>query len=404
MPRANRWVYVLTILVFLAYVAWMLGPYIRSAIVRDASVTTWSRAAVAPIDGRIVAALPVVGSTIGEDGHVTTIRNDLLLRERSAVEDTRDRALLAQTRIVEARESLGELEELNRMRIDTRDRQIEIFHAQLEALTDDIERQIASNGEQIEILERITERSQSLVDRGTGSAAAFDEDLLRLAELRFRQAQLEEDLKIALLRDHAAEQGIFIMEDGETPDWVHHAELELRLAENRARHEVHAAEAALSEANEDLALEQQMIDALSQASVSAPPGSIVFSVTAAPGATVTAGDRIIEWIDCSDLMVDVPVSDAELPLIGRGTRAEVVLEGEAQVRGATVLLTRGSSATLAGADLAAIAKGRSQGVAQVLLTLDAERSQFEQCPVGWAAYVAFPDVGIFDVLRARLRL
>ncbi len=404
MPKANKWVYILTILVFLAYVAWMLGPYIRSAIVRDAAVTTWSRAAVAPIAGRIVTELPAVGSMIGADGQVATIHNDLLLRERGAVEETRDRALLAQTRIAEARAYLAELEALDRMRIEARNRQVEVFHAQLEALSDHIERRIAANGEQIEILARIAERRRSLADRDSEAAAAFDEELLRLAERRSAQEQLGQDLSIVRLRDRAAEEGIFITEDGETPDRVHQAELELGLAESRARHEVHAAEAALSEASEDLARQQQTIDALTEAAVTAPPGSVVFSVTAAPGATVAAGERIIAWIDCRALMVDVPVSDAELPLIARGARAEVVLEGEAQVRGATVLLTRGSSATLAGADLAAIAKGRTQGVAQVLLTLDAERAQFDQCPVGWAAYVEFPDVGILDVLRARLRL
>ena len=67
-------------------------------------------------------------------------------------------------------------------------------------------------------------------------------------------------------------------------------------------------------------------------------------------------------------------------------------------------MTRGSSATLGRVDLAAIAKGREPGVAQVLLSLKAEASEFELCPVGRAAYVEFPGVGMIDVLRARLRL
>ena len=113
---------------------------------------------------------------------------------------------------------------------------------------------------------------------------------------------------------------------------------------------------------------------------------------------------MIEWIDCRALLVDVPVSDAELPLIGPGAPAEVVLEGEPRTRAAVVLLARGSSATLGRADLAAIAKGRTDGVAQVLLRLDADPSEFERCPVGRAAYVEFPNVGLIDILRARLRL
>lgn len=404
MNKASRWIYLVLVLAFLAYVIWLIGPYLRSAIVRDAAITTWSRAAVAPIDGRIVTELPEVGSVIGADGLVATIRNDFLLQERSDVEDTRDRVILAQVQVTEAQDYLAGIGELDQARVAARTRQVEIFHAQLESEIANLRRLIAANAEEIAILERVVGRQKSLVERGTSSAAALDEELLRLAELKSRQAELEADLKIALLRDRAAEDGVYATQDGETPDWVRYGELELQLAQNRARHEKHAAEAALEEARKDLALEEKLIEALTEAPVTAPPGSIAFSVVAAPEATVSAGDRIIEWIDCAWLMVDVPVSDAELPLIERGTPAEVVLEGEAGVRGATVLLTRGSSATLDGADLAAVAKGRTPGVAQVLLKLDADRSEFDECPVGWAAFVEFPNVGIIDVLRARLRL
>ncbi len=219
-----------------------------------------------------------------------------------------------------------------------------------------------------------------------------------------REAQLKTDLDFAVLRDRAAEAGVYITASGDIPDWVHYSELELILEEKRAGHDMHLAETALEEAQQDLALEQQTLDSLISATVTARPGSIVFSVVASPQTTLSAGDTIIDWIDCSNLMLDVPVSDAELPLISAGTRAEVVLEGESQVREATVLLTRGSSATLDRTDLAAIAKGRTHGVAQVLLTLDPDGSGFAGCPVGWAAYVDFPDIGLLDILRARLRL
>ncbi len=40
----------------------------------------------------------------------------------------------------------------------------------------------------------------------------------------------------------------------------------------------------------------------------------------------------------------------------------------------------------------------------MLLTLGTDPSEFDRCPVGRAAYVEFPDVGLIDILRARLRL
>lgn len=67
-------------------------------------------------------------------------------------------------------------------------------------------------------------------------------------------------------------------------------------------------------------------------------------------------------------------------------------------------MTRGSAATLGREDLAAIAKGRQAKGAQVLLDISHEAETFNSCPVGRAAYVNFPDIGLIDVVRARLRL
>ena len=129
--EARKWVYVISVLIFVAYVGWLIGPYLRSTIVRDAAVTTWSRAAVAPIDGNIATALPMVGSVVGEDGQVATIRNDLLLQENTATEETRDRASLAESRIAEAKHYVANLDEIERARIAARIGWLKVFHAQL---------------------------------------------------------------------------------------------------------------------------------------------------------------------------------------------------------------------------------------------------------------------------------
>ncbi len=82
----------------------------------------------------------------------------------------------------------------------------------------------------------------------------------------------------------------------------------------------------------------------------------------------------------------------------------MLLEGEIQDLIGRVLLTRGAAATLGATDLAAIAKGRQPGVGQVLVQLSPTPADIEECPVGQAAYVDFPDVGLLDILRVRLRL
>jgi len=113
---------------------------------------------------------------------------------------------------------------------------------------------------------------------------------------------------------------------------------------------------------------------------------------------------VAEWLDCSVLMIDVPVADAEVSLLKPGMEADVILEGETETRRAKVLLTRGSASTLDKQDLAAVAKGRRDGVAQVLLEFSHARDSFDVCPVSRAAYVDFLDIGLIEVIRARLRL
>jgi multidrug resistance efflux pump len=400
----RRYFYIAAIAVFLAYSAWIIGPYVRSVIVRDAAVTTWLRAAVAPIDGKIMTDLPNVGGIVGEDGHIVTIRNALLFQENRSLEDTRDKALEAKNRIKEAEEFLADLAVMDRARVAEKKNLSRVFHEQLETEIKSLRATLVVNRERIAVLERIAKRQRSLVGRGAGSRASLDEALLRLAEMKARQVDLQAKLNFALLRDKSAEQGIFITAEGGTPNWVHHGELELKLEERRVRHEAHVAEEELAEALGDLKIQENLLEKLSEARVTAPPGSLITSILVPPGATLSAGDRLVEWINCRQLLVDVPVSDAELPLIELGMPAEVVLEGESEPRAGTVHLTRGSSATLGRTDLAAVAKGRAAGIAQVLLTLGVEPEEFGRCPVGRAAHVSFPGVGLIDVMRARLRL
>lgn len=137
--------------------------------------------------------------------------------------------------------------------------------------------------------------------------------------------------------------------------------------------------------------------------ISAPPGAMVWSLIASPGAAVQPGTPVASWINCRIMLVDVPVSDVELALLRKGAPARVVIEGERRVRDGTVFITRGAAATIGAADLAALAKGRQPGTGQVLVKLEPSPADVEACPIGAAAFVDFPEIGIVDMLRARLR-
>jgi hypothetical protein len=138
--------------------------------------------------------------------------------------------------------------------------------------------------------------------------------------------------------------------------------------------------------------------------VKAPPDAYIWSLIASPGDFVRAGAPIATWIDCSIMLVDVPVSDVELALLQTDAPAHVVIEGDRQIRNGKVYLARGAAATIGADDLAALAKGRQPGTGQVLVQLEPSPADIEACPIGTAAYVDFPDIGVLDILRARLRL
>jgi multidrug resistance efflux pump len=141
-----------------------------------------------------------------------------------------------------------------------------------------------------------------------------------------------------------------------------------------------------------------------QQPVKAPPEAYIWSLVASPGDFVQAGARIATWVDCSVMLVDVPVSDVELALLPTDAPARVVIEGDRRIREGKVYLTRGAASTVGADDLAAIAKGRHAGIGQVLVELHPSPEDVEACPIGAAAYVDFPNIGIVDILRARLRL
>jgi multidrug resistance efflux pump len=147
-----------------------------------------------------------------------------------------------------------------------------------------------------------------------------------------------------------------------------------------------------------------MYEKTRSAIVSAPPGTLVWSLMTAPGSAVQPGMPIATWVDCRVMLVDVPVSDVEIALLRKGVPAVVVIEGEPARRNGTVILLRGAAATVGNADLAALAKGRQPGIGQALVKLEPTSDDIEACPIGHAAYVDFPTVGLIDIVRARLRL
>jgi multidrug resistance efflux pump len=400
--RSSRWVYVLGVAVFFAYALWMIGPYLRSVIVRDAAITTWSNLATAPIDGKVEFRSRAATAVVDAGGDILLVRNDTLSRETVTAAETR--VELARAQVQELQGLLDEIMLLDEERGDLKARYADVFRAQLDAEIASLERRIGVTAGRLELMRKVAARSEELARRGSGSETTADEARMRVSDLELEIAELQAKLDYGRVRRAAADRSVFITTEGEDPEWVRDERLELKIEKHKTRVELRQAEAELALARAARTATVQDFRQLSQGAVSAPPGSVIWSERVAPGATVRAGNPVAEWLDCSILMVDVPVADAEVPLIKPGMQAEVILEGESVTRAASVLLTRGSASTLGRDDLAALAKGRREGVGQVLLELAHAPQNLQDCPVGRAAYVDFPQIGLIDVIRARLRL
>lgn len=402
LPRRRRWPYVAGIAAFLLYAAWMLGPYIRSIVVRDAAVTTWSQVATTPIDGTVEFAPRRDSGEVGETGLIATVRNHHASRldlERARADVERNA-----TEIEELEVALAEIVSLEDDRQEVKAHYAEIFRAQLDVRIENLERRVEIAESLLAVVGQIAERKKELQKKGVGSPNDADEAELRVHQAAYDLAGLRADLAFAKVRRAAADQGVFSTDEGDDPGWALGERLELKLEKKLARLQLRQAE--VERAYQRARLESAEADflRLSETAITAPPGAILWSERVSSGAAVLAGQAVAEWLDCGVLLVDVPVADVEAALLRIGQPAVVLLEGEREERAARVIQVRGAASLLGRDDLVALAKGRGEGTAQALLALEAGGAPFESCPVGRAAFVDFPDLGLLDVILARLRL
>ena len=384
------------------YIGWIGGPYLRSVILRDAAVTSWINPAPAPIVGYVGPRPLYPGERVGAEGRIAVIEDPLA--DRSAL-------ARAEADVKRAEQRLKAAEQLVLLRQSTVDARTTVAHAYAATFTQDLDTRIkAASGslsvtsERLALERRQSDRLAKLAASGHGSQSAADAEAQLVLDLQKTVAGLQSELDRSTHRCSAAEKGTFLLDDGTDAAVASRALEDARLALHQAKLDLALDEVDVQLARNILPAARQAYDKALSAPVAAPPGALVWSLIAAPGAAVQPGAPVASWVDCGLMMVDAPVSDVELAVLPEGAQADVVLEGENRVRHGTVLVTRGAAATIGKADLAALAKGRYQGVGQALIKLDSSPGDIKACPIGHAAHVDFPGVSLLDVLRARLRL
>lgn len=171
-----------------------------------------------------------------------------------------------------------------------------------------------------------------------------------------------------------------------------------RLEQMRTAFALREAEDDAKAAKTTLAAQEKNFDAVANAALDLPAGMTVWTATAANGAAVARGERLFTWVDCAQLLVEVPVSKAMATLAVDGTRAEITLENETVPRQGAVTLNRQASTRLMNAELVGT-PAAIQSDAQVLVAF-ADPASVTGCPIGRRAFVRFPDISLARYIRA----
>jgi multidrug resistance efflux pump len=400
-PSSKRWWWV-GFAILLLYSVWIIAPYLQSVLSRDAAVTTWIHVASAPIDGRVDQSLLAIGTRVGADGIIMRVHNERA--DQTAVKQTAAEVARAESAVAQLRLTLDELMRLNERRGALIERYATALTGSLAIEIDGAQRELGFINQRLELIRATAGRKDALARKGNTARSEADEAQAEVAELELQRVEQEKAIAHARHRQAQAAQGVYLADDGSDPDWAFRSQDAVQLELARTRAMLADAEAVLGKARADAAAALEQFELTRDGVVEVPAGSVVWSLVVGAGASVEVGMPVAHWLDCDAVLVDVPVSDVELALLHPGMPADVLLEGEAQTRRATILMTRGAASTLGSTDLAAIAKGRQAGIGQVILNLDHTERDVDRCEVGQAAFVDFPDIGLIEIIRARLRL
>jgi CRP/FNR family cyclic AMP-dependent transcriptional regulator len=364
---------------------------------RDAAVTSWLNEATAPISGTIERFESRIGQKVDPTGLVATLVDRSV--DRSGVIRAEGQERRAETRLAQIEQYRDRVTRLGREWSERRVRYADGFRGDLDLEIQDLEQRLALLKERVALADASARRRRSL--RVSGTASQADEDVATSShrELQVSLTQMEKALERVRERRRLAEQGVFLQQDGKEPEWSWRSIDEIDLEAARANRTVSDAQEDLNTARSLLAEERKNLSDISTASIRVPPSRTIWSSRISNNSAVKQGDRLFSWIDCSVLLVDVPVTETLAALLMEGMRATVLLDGDPNSYQATVLQTRGASSRIGRSELASISRGHKSWTAQALVSIEGAQS-VSNCPIGRRAFVTFPDIRLIQYLRA----
>ncbi|MBS0220046.1 MAG: cyclic nucleotide-binding domain-containing protein [Proteobacteria bacterium] len=387
-----------------AFLVVMLGVAaydpLYSVLSRNAAVTTWLNVATAPIDGTVEGFDARPGQRVSGSGEVGRIVNHSA--DRSGVIRAEGAAARAKAHLAELTAYDTRVETLTKEWQDRRTRYADGFRTDLDLKVEELQHRVALLQERVALAEVTARRKHTLRLAGNGSQADEDTATSTQRQLQASLTDTTKELERVRERRKLAQAGVYLQADGKEPEWSWRSLDEIRLEAARSARSLSEAEDEVKTTQRLLAGEEKNLAAASSATLKVPDGMTIWSISATNGSSVKRGERLFTWIDCAQLLVDVPVSETLAVLADEGTRAEVTLEGEQTPRTGEVLLSRGSTSRVTKAELISVSGSSTRKTsAQVIVALS---DPVAGCPIGRRAFVTFPDISLFQVVRAYLSL
>jgi multidrug resistance efflux pump len=374
--------------------AGICGVFYESKFVSssDAVVTAYVLNVRTPIDGTVTGLPIAAGTFVQRDQLVAEVDNPLndhqhldnLRTAQSAAQANAEALAVEHQALASQREGL-----LNRA------------GAYISAVTERLDQQTAEADRTLAALKLSEQEATIELDRGRALHSAgilSNADYEKLVSVQHVLAEEVSAQAAALASARtqatAAAHGI-LSEPGTNNDVAYSNqradELTIRLAENTRL--LIASRAQAEEAREQAATEENRSHELTQTSLRAPIGGLLWRLDAVNGERVAAGDPVLSLIDCSRQFLLVEVAQERLPDIEIGGTAHIRLTGESVERTGSVISASGDPQRAADRKLAAFPlQDPAKELATVLISLAPVGGAGDSvpCAVGRTARVRIP--------------
>jgi multidrug resistance efflux pump len=374
-------------------------PHARSLIVRNAVTTAYLFSLKAPISGQVQDISVVAGSVSKEGEPLLSLRNDRV-----------DGSRVARLEVItgRAQEEVNQLRgQLESVRALARTRKLE-YENNIKSVKQDVLSQLQTASDRTQARAAALKDAQGKLER---ARRLFDEGQLSPSELETAEAVYQdaraEHSAIELQRLRLSERleeidlGVFQVNIPDGVLMTRQATQELGLEVMRLERELERSEANLQAIIAETQAAREAYNKRSEAELRLQPGKTVWKVHATAGTWVDEGDTLLEFVDCSGLMLDIAVDDATLELIEPGHKVRLRLFGSFTYRSAEVILVRGSAGMGATSVLAAEVRNRGSREGRVLARLgpsELASKPGSSCGIGRTAYADFEDLNLFEIL------